>query len=244
MANGTERRFDAAYHEDKTLSDGTRVRFRLVRAEDKERILTGLRRMSPESRYLRFFAHRDNLSPHELAYLTEIDQENHFALGVGYLGAEDAEGAGLGVARFVRDAAHPGRAEAAVAVVDEAQGKGLGRALFKRLVEAAKERGVREFELTILADNDAMLGLLQSIFPGAEARPQEGVVAVVCPLPDVTLERPEQRPEGPLYRLLGLAAEGIVQVIRRAWSWPVPPDFTDGILGGESSARLVDDERE
>lgn len=244
MADNTERRFDATYHEDKALADGTRVRFRLVRPEDKDKLLAGLKRMSPESRYLRFFAHRDNLSPRELAYLTEVDQDRHFALAVGRLGDDGSEGPGLGVARFIRDSAHPERAEAAVAVVDEAQGHGLGRALFKRLVEAARERGVREFEVTILADNDAMLRLLQSIFPGAEARPHEGVVAVVCPLPAVTLDRPEQRPEGPLYRLFALAAEGLVQVIRRAWSWPVPADAIDAAGAAENSARLVGDERE
>jgi len=243
------RRYDLSYREELTLKDGARVMLRLIRPEDKALLVEGLGRMSPESRYRRFFGHRESLTPSELAYLTELDQESHLAIGAGIVEDDDRVVLGLGVARYVRYRDAPHRAEAAVAVVDEAQGRGIGRILFSRLVEAAAERGVREFEVTILADNDSMLGLLKRIFPRASPRVERGIVTVYCPLPtappDETPEvAPEARPEAPLYRVLALAAEGALKVIRRARAWPVPPDLTDGLADESSSEALVGDERE
>src|SRR5262245_5696627 len=93
------RRFTIDYREDHALRDGTPIVLRLLRPEDKWLLADGLARMSPESRFRRFFTHRDHLSAHELAYLTEIDQERHFALGAVRL--DDGREVGLGVARFV-----------------------------------------------------------------------------------------------------------------------------------------------
>lgn len=236
-----KRRFHRDYREEVTLKDGSSAVFRLVRPADKAALLEGLKRMSPESRYLRFFSARDSLSASELSYLTEVDQEHHFALAVGVEGDSPV---GYGVGRFVRDRDDPTRAEVAVAVVDDAQGKGLGRMLFERLVVAARERGVTEFHLEILAENDAMLGLLRSLFPEVVTRPDSDVVEVSCPLPAPRAPT-DGRPDGPFYRVMALAAEGALRVIRAARSWPVPPDLGDGILGRTPpAARIVDDKRE
>lgn len=241
MPDTPKRRFDRDYREEVGLKDGSSAVFRLVRPDDKAALLEGLKRMSPESRYLRFFSARDNLTPSELAYLTEIDQERHFALAVG---TEGESPVGYGVGRFVCDRDDPTRAEVAVAVVDDAQGKGLGRMLFERLVVAARERGVREFHLEILAENDAMLGLLRSLFPEVVTRPDSDVVEVSCPLPAPRVAT-DGRPDGPFYRVMALAAEGALRVIRAARAWPVPPDLGDGILGRTPPAsRIVGDKRE
>jgi len=218
------RRFTSDYREEATLRDGSRVLFRLVRPGDKQLISDGLARMSPESRLRRFFSHRARLSAAELAYLTELDQERHFALAAGRPagGATDASDGevGLGVARFIvldtdREAG-PITAEAAIAVVDEAQGQGLGRMLFERLVIAASERGVGVFRFDVLAQNDTMLGLIQSMFPAASSEIADGIMTIDCPLPDFSSHVPGDRPDGMLYRMLKLAAAGAVRVLRGA----------------------------
>lgn len=212
------RRFTSDYAERTTLRDGSPVLFRLVRPDDKQRMLDGLHRMSSESRFRRFFSHRDHLSAGELAYLTELDQELHFALAAGRP-EEDGE-VGLGVARFVvldaptEDGARA--AEAAIAVVDDAQGKGLGRMLFERLVIAASERGVGVFRFDVLAENDTMLGLVQSMFPTASSHIDDGIMTIDCPIPDFSQHVPGDRPDGQLYRILKLAAEGAVRILRGA----------------------------
>src|SRR5918912_199463 len=62
------------------LPDGTRVLFRPIRPEDRQRLAAGMTRLSPESRYRRFFRHMDRLTEKQLTYLTEVDGTTHFAL--------------------------------------------------------------------------------------------------------------------------------------------------------------------
>lgn len=229
MPHTRKRRFTEDYRETTTLRDGRPITLRLLRPSDKEALLYGMHRMSPESRFRRFFAPRDSLSPSELAYLTEIDHERHFAIAAGRADGEgDERNIGLGVGRFICDPAAPERAEAAVAVVDEVQGQGLGKILFERLMLAARERGVKEFYLDILPENAAMLGLLRNIFPETHTYPDSDVVYVTCPLPP---EPPAERgPEFPFFRVLAYAASGALRVMRAARSWPVPDDLAEAVV--------------
>lgn len=211
-------RFHPDYVERAELRDGTPVLFRLIRADDKALLVDGLGRMSPESRFRRFFSHRDHLSPSELVYLTELDHDHHFALGAGVpvdpsAHGLDAKVRGLGVARFVR-LEEPEVAEAAVAVVDEAQGQGLGKMLFERLVMAASERGVRVFRFEVLAENDAMLGLLDKLFPGALRHIEDGILTLDCPLPEVDAHGDDATLSSALYAVFRHAAEGTLRVLR------------------------------
>jgi GNAT superfamily N-acetyltransferase len=155
--------FDADYLEHATLRDGTEVVVRLLRPDDRELLRAGFGRLSPESRYRRFFAAKNELSARELRYLTECDQVHHVALG-----ATSADGErGLGVARYIVLDDEPGLAEAAIAVADEVQGRGLGSLLFQRLVAAARERGVERFRCDMLGSNQGMADLLRALAPGA-----------------------------------------------------------------------------
>ena len=65
------------------------------------------------------------LSESQLRYLTEVDHDDHEAL----IAFDAATGDGVGVARFVRLEDDPTSAEAAITVIDEWQGRGLGTAL-------------------------------------------------------------------------------------------------------------------
>ena len=113
-----ERKFGSDYREQTRLRDGTHVELRLIRPEDKHLLVEGLERMSPESRFFRFFAHRDHLTPRELAYLTELDYDEHVAIGARTFTDEGRE-VGLGVARFIR-LDPPEVAEVAITVIDDA----------------------------------------------------------------------------------------------------------------------------
>jgi GNAT superfamily N-acetyltransferase len=157
------RRFDAAYREEVELEDGQMAVLRLVRPTDKELLLQGLARMSPEARYFRFMGPRRSLNASELRYLTEVDGENHFALGAVVVGADGRE-EGIGVARFIRLPGEPTVAEPAITVIDDYQGLGLGRVLLSRLVAAARERGVERFRCDFLAANRKIRGLFDQTF--------------------------------------------------------------------------------
>ena len=200
-------RFDDQYREDVTLLDGTRARLRLVRPDDKQLLARSFAELSPAGRFLRFFSHKESLTAAELAYFTEMDQISHFAVGAVSLDESGDEDEGLGVARFAAMPGQPEIAEAAVAVADRMQKKGLGRLLFERLVDAALERGVARFRCEVLSANEGMRGLLERIAPGAQTEREGDVVMLEWPLdPD-----PKDR-SNPLYRLLTMAAEGLVVV--------------------------------
>ncbi len=141
------------------LGDGSEVLVGQVRAEDAALLADGFARLSAESRRLRFLADKQRLSPQEIAYFTEIDHHDHEAIGAMDL----RDGRGVGIARYIRDRDDPDVAEIAVTVVDDWQGRGLGTELLTRLMDRAREEGVRRFRALVAADNELMLGLLEDI---------------------------------------------------------------------------------
>jgi GNAT superfamily N-acetyltransferase len=67
------------------------------------------------------------------------------------------------VGRFIREPRDPAAAEAAVAVADAWQGRGVGGALLRRLATRAREEGVEGFTATLLVDHRGMLALFERL---------------------------------------------------------------------------------
>jgi RimJ/RimL family protein N-acetyltransferase len=164
------------------LRDGTPVLVRMVEPEDKDAFADSMARLSPRSRYLRFHSGIETLSDAQLRYLTEVDQEGHVAW-VAITTENDAE-VGIGVARFVRLEDEPHVAEAAITVLDEYQGRGLGTLLLGVLAAAATRRDIRIFRSYVLGENANMLALFDAL--GAVRTAEEpGVLRVDLAVPDV-----------------------------------------------------------
>jgi RimJ/RimL family protein N-acetyltransferase len=161
------------------LRDGSAVIVRAVRPEDRELFAAGFERMSDESRYRRFMSHKKKLSDRELEFFTRLDHELHEAIGA--LGADSGDGAG--VARMHRRPEDPSIAEAAVTVVDDWQGRGLGGVLLDRLTARARELGVRHFEATLFTTNKAMLRLFEKLGCMRSHREDLDVLAIDVELP-------------------------------------------------------------
>ena len=143
------------------LRDGARVAVRPIRAGDREAIREAFGRLSPETRYRRFLSSAERLSESDLRYLTEVDHSAHEA----FVAFDPVTRDGVGVARFIRDPERPTVAEAAVVVGDEWQNRGLGTALCRVLVERARELGIEAFTATLLAENQRMIHVLESLGP-------------------------------------------------------------------------------
>ena len=141
------------------LDGGARVLIRPIEPGDKDRLVTGLSRLSDESIRKRFLAAKPRFSRSELRYLTEVDGVNHIAL-VAVLA--DDPGQLVAVARCVRLPDRPATAEMAIVVGDPWQGQGLGRELAQRLADAARAAGIRRFAATMLGDNEAARRLMRT----------------------------------------------------------------------------------
>ena len=141
------------------LRDGSTVVIRQVRGTDAPLLADGFARLSPRSRQMRFLGPKTMLSATELRYLTEIDHHDHEAIGA----LSAADGRGVGIARYVRDAHDPRAAEIAVTIVDDWQGRGLGTELLSRLSDLARQVGIHRFTALVSAENAASAGLLRKL---------------------------------------------------------------------------------
>jgi RimJ/RimL family protein N-acetyltransferase len=141
------------------LRDGSTVLIRQVHSADAPLVADGFARLSARSRQLRFLTPKQELSPAELRDFTDLDHHDHEALGA----LNHADGRGVGIARYVRDADDPQAAEIAVTIVDDWQGLGLGTELVAQLSERARSEGIRRFTALVAADNPAMAGLLRNV---------------------------------------------------------------------------------
>lgn len=154
------------------LRDSSRARIRPVRPEDKMRIQCGMKRLSAESRYLRFFNSATELSPDLLQYLTEVDQADHVAW-IAVNPALPGE-PGMGIARFIRLADEPDTAELALTVVDKFQGLGLGAALLNILLVRAEQLNIRTLRAVVLPDNYRVIRWMRRL--GATSTWKDGLL--------------------------------------------------------------------
>ena len=141
-----------------TLRNGRRVVLRPIRPSDAPLLVQFHDRLSPDSRYFRFFGPKPVLKPREAEYLASVDFQSRFAIVA--VGIDDDKGAIVAVGRF--DLVGQDMAEPAIVVRDDYHGVGLGRELLERMIEVARGRGVRRFHGEILADNSKMLELLRT----------------------------------------------------------------------------------
>ena len=139
------------------LRGGSEVLVRPIGPGDRDALLAAFERLSPESRYLRFFSPVPRLSSTQLRYLTDVDHHDHEAL----VAVDPATGEGVGVARYVRT--DDGVAEPAVVVADDWQGRGLARVLLDELCDRAREEGIRCFAAPVLAHNRAAIAVLKQL---------------------------------------------------------------------------------
>jgi GNAT superfamily N-acetyltransferase len=129
---------------------------RLLRPGDEGPVRDVFAGMAPHSRYLRFHAPMPRLTAAMLRRLTAVRPGQHVALVASVSGRD------VGIARWVRDADVPHRADVGVSVVDAHQGRGVGRVLLETLARDAECWGVAELSCAVHRDNLAMLRLLHS----------------------------------------------------------------------------------
>ncbi len=142
-----------------TLADGSVIPARCIRPSDSEALQRFHRRLSESSIYSRHFGFVPELSDERARYFTNVDGVERFA--VVALDPERPHEI-VAVVRYDKD---PGRdsAEYAALVEDRWQGRGVGIALTRLLIQYARQNDVRCLYALVLAGNVRMIRLLNGL---------------------------------------------------------------------------------
>ena len=159
-----------------TLRDGLTVTIRPVQPADTALVREGFEHLSAVTRYRKFLFDRQ-LTASDAEEVWHLDRD-HDALGA----IDPATGAGVGLARCVRDQHDPKRAIAAVIVADEWQNRGLGTRLLKRLADRARAAGIEYFESHMIVGDGTARQVLESVGPVQTSERCAGVVDVTVRL--------------------------------------------------------------
>ncbi len=143
--------YPAHWEADVLLLDGGAARLRPIRPDDADELVAFYARVSPESKYLRFFAPYPELSSRDVDRFTRVDYHSRVAFVVT-IGRDI-----VAVGRY--DATDPAlrSAEVAFLVRDDQQGRGIAQLLLEHLAQSGRERGVASFTAEVLPDNARML---------------------------------------------------------------------------------------
>jgi acyl-CoA hydrolase/GNAT superfamily N-acetyltransferase len=143
------------------LRTGEDVLVRPVRLSDEPALQDMFYRLTDESTYRRFMAHKRTHTHEEMQSLCDLDYESNMALVV-CAGPEHEDI--IGMSRYDVEPS-TGLADIGFVVLDEWQGKGVGSLLLRRMREIAKARGLAGFSADVLLENKPMLRLFQKSGP-------------------------------------------------------------------------------
>ena len=134
------------------IRGGERVLIRRARSEDTALYPDFLRDVSADDLRLRFFGRIAELSAAEIDKLTHLDYRHEMA----FIALDEETGQMLGLVRLI-DELDEKTAQFAILVRSPLKGHGLGWELMQRVIDYAKEKGLRRVCGDVLAENTTML---------------------------------------------------------------------------------------
>lgn len=179
---------------DLVLRDGTRVHIRPIRPEDDHALVEAFHHMSPQTIYQRFFAALPELTPDMAWRFSHVNYTNRMALVAETVDSDPPQL--MAVGRYERTRSEPmrsestresndqsnqdsGIAELGLVVLDQWQGRGLGRILLRQILAVAARNRITRFTADILADNRRMLHLLATEARVVQSKSSGGVTTLM-----------------------------------------------------------------
>jgi acetate---CoA ligase (ADP-forming) len=172
---------------DVILRDGTTLRLRPPRPEDVDELIAFFGALSQRSLYLRFHGF-PSLGPELVEQLVDPNWAERGAL-LGTF-ADDGKEVVVAVGNYER-LRDPTVAEAAFAVADPYQRRGIGTRLVEQLAERAGREGIDRFVAEVLSDNRDMLGVFEGL--GFELTRELAGGEIEIQFPIAPTERYEER---------------------------------------------------
>lgn len=145
------------------MRDGVEVEIRPICPDDEERMIKFHQGLSERSVYMRYFESLSLAARTAHSRLSRIcftDPALETVLVVLARERNSEEQKILAVGRLSK-LSDPTKAEVALLVADEFQGRGLGSELVRRLIQAAKEQGITRIEAEMLRDNTSIQRVLK-----------------------------------------------------------------------------------
>ncbi len=167
--DGWEKRIDAG---------PARYDIRPIRPADIALYSDFLARIAPDDIRFRFLAQRKSFPHQMLVRLTQLD----YAREMAFVALDASSGDLAAVGRLSSDPDKE-KAEYALLVRTDLQGRGLGWALLSQLVDYARSEGIRRIEGFVLADNEKMLALCREFgFAVARSETEPGLCVAALDL--------------------------------------------------------------
>ena len=172
-----------------TTRDGRKLTLRLIRPADAPLLEELFYRLSPESRWRRFHALTNGIPPERVAEqagaMADVDNRTLEGAVVAVAKDEDAEQI-VGVVRLARPPAKPDapEAEAAVVVLDEYQGQGVGSELLQRMLQLARRMRVKRIVAVFQPDNAGANRLFRDLGLSSRLETSHGISKMYTELPE------------------------------------------------------------
>lgn len=141
------------------IKDGRHVLIRPLAEQDREREVTFIKRLTPESRHMRFLAQIHEPGTALLNQLMDTDNEQRTAYIA--LVHENGELIEIGISRYAATGEH--ECECAVTVADDWKHLGLASALMEHLIKSARKNGFRQMYSVDAASNTPMRDLAKAL---------------------------------------------------------------------------------
>lgn len=167
-------RYPSELEDDMSLPNGELLRIRPLRRGEELPIRQLYERLSPETRYLRFFSPMPLLPEPVLRVISCVDYRRQLALLAELDGPDGVQVVALGSFAAIDH----NTAEVGLVVADQWQRQGIGTALASRLLLAAEARGFDRFVAHVLHGNAVIRRLLARAAFIVSTRTQQAVSEV------------------------------------------------------------------
>ncbi len=144
--------------------DGKLIGVRHLRYDDAIYLVGIFENMNADSRYQRYQQAVDHIQAgriwQEAETIAHMDAKKQDGL-IAFADLPDNSNTPVGAARYVNSGDR--RAEMAVSIRDDMQGRGIGSELLGLLTEEARHKGIQQLVADVLHNNSGMMGVLKKL---------------------------------------------------------------------------------
>lgn len=161
-----------------TLRDGTPVRIRAIRADDRQRLAAAFEHLDPDAVYTRFHGLKKSLSDEELQRISEPDFEHSVVLVMTLAPPDEGTSVAAASCNLLGEPGATDRAEVSFTVEEHFRGRGVSSLMLQAFIDTARERGLKTLVAEVLASNTPMLAVFEASGLSTRTTREDNVIHV------------------------------------------------------------------